>query len=147
MSGQSAALVINKDLDVSEWEMTGPDNKVKTEESCKAGKDAYHLQGIKMFARIEIDESRCKGCGLCTIACPAKLLKLNAETNDSGFTTATITALDKCVGCALCAGICPDIAIKVYSRQLNIFTGMDLLDRLRWKIKTGLTIEPPFVQR
>src|SRR6266496_6392286 len=121
MSGQIAALVISKDLDVSEWEMTGPGNKDKTEESCKAGKDSFRIQGIKTFARLEIDESRCKGCGLYTIACPIKLLKLNDETNDAGFTTTTIASLDKCAGCALCAGICPDIAIKVYSRQLNIF--------------------------
>jgi len=147
MSGQIAALVSNNNLDDSEWVMTGPDNKDKTEESCNAGKVVHLLKGIKMFARIEIDESRCKGCGLCTIACPIKLLKLHDEINDAGFATATITSLDKCAGCALCAGICPDIAIKVYSRQLNIFTGMDLLDRLYWKIKAGLPIEPPLVQQ
>jgi len=147
MSGQIAALVINKNLNDSEWVVTGPDYKDKTEESCNAGKAEYLLQGIKMFARIEIDESRCKGCGLCTIACPIKLLKLNEEINETGFTTSTITSLDKCVGCALCAGICPDIAIKVYSRQLNIFTGMDLLDRLYCKIKAGLPIEPPLDQQ
>lgn len=76
-----------------------------------------------MFARIEIDESRCKGCGLCTIACPRMLLKLSEETTSAGYTPATITYQDKCVGCALCAAMCPDIAIKVFSRQKNEFTG------------------------
>lgn len=76
-----------------------------------------------MFAQIEIDESRCKGCGLCTIACPRMLLKLCEELNVAGYPTATITSQDKCVGCALCAGMCPAIAIKVFSRQKNEYTG------------------------
>ena len=81
------------------------------------------MHGIKLFAQIEIDESRCKGCGLCTVSCPRMLLKLSDEINSSGFNYAVITSQSKCVGCALCAGICPDVAIKVYSRQKNKFTG------------------------
>jgi 2-oxoglutarate ferredoxin oxidoreductase subunit delta len=76
-----------------------------------------------MFARIEIDESRCKGCGLCTVACPRILLKLGEETNESGYVHPEMIAPEKCVGCALCAGMCPAIAIDVYSRQRNEFTG------------------------
>ncbi len=75
-----------------------------------------------MFARLEIDESRCKGCGLCTVTCPRMLLKLSDEINEGGFTPAEIMSPEKCVGCALCAGMCPDVAIKVFSRQRNEFT-------------------------
>jgi 2-oxoglutarate ferredoxin oxidoreductase subunit delta len=82
---------------------------------------------FKMFAQIEIDESRCKGCGLCTIGCPRKLLELEDDINDTRDAHAIITSQDKCVGCALCAGMCPDVAIKVYSCQINVFTGMHLL--------------------
>lgn len=66
------------------------------------------------MARIEIDELRCKGCGLCTIACPSKLIQLSEKINLQGFTPATITFQDKCTGCALCAEMCPDVAIDVY---------------------------------
>jgi 2-oxoglutarate ferredoxin oxidoreductase subunit delta len=116
---------------------------VKTDVWCDVGKDDNLFKELwmlkfKTFARIEIDESRCKGCGLCTITCPIKLLKLKDEINDAGHTPAVIESQDKCGGCALCAGICPDIAIKVYSRQMNIFTGMNLLDRLHRKNKTRL---------
>jgi 2-oxoglutarate ferredoxin oxidoreductase subunit delta len=76
-----------------------------------------------MFAQVEIDESRCKGCGLCTTACPRMLLKLGDESGDTGYTPAVILSQSKCVGCALCAGMCPDLAIKVFSRQKNEFTG------------------------
>jgi 2-oxoglutarate ferredoxin oxidoreductase subunit delta len=77
----------------------------------------------KLFARIEIDEEKCKGCGLCTVTCPRMLLKLGEESNDNGHTPAVIICQEKCVGCALCAGMCPAVAIDVYSRQKNEYTG------------------------
>lgn len=76
-----------------------------------------------MFALIEINPTRCKGCGLCTVACPRMLLILGDEKNENGYALAVITAQEKCVGCALCAGMCPTIAINVFSRQRNEFTG------------------------
>ncbi len=75
-----------------------------------------------MFARLDIDENICKGCGLCTVACPRTLLKLRDELSASGYTPAMITSQDKCTGCALCAGMCPAMAISVYSRKLNEYT-------------------------
>lgn len=75
-----------------------------------------------MLARLDIDENICKGCGLCTIACPRTLLKLSDEISASGYTPAMITSQEKCAGCALCAGMCPALAINVYSRKLNEFT-------------------------
>jgi 2-oxoglutarate ferredoxin oxidoreductase subunit delta len=77
-----------------------------------------------MLGKIEIDVCRCKGCGLCTIACPRMLLKLSDEsTCESGYASVSISSQDKCAGCALCAGMCPSIAISVYSRQKNDYTG------------------------
>ncbi len=76
-----------------------------------------------MFARIEIDRSRCKGCGLCTIACPRMLLDLDVPEDETVPATAVLLCQEKCVGCAQCAEMCPDLAISVYSRQKNEFTG------------------------
>ncbi len=64
--------------------------------------------------RIEIDEARCKGCGLCTVACPAKLLVLSERINLQGYTPAEMTDQTKCSGCKLCAEMCPDVAIAVF---------------------------------
>lgn len=64
--------------------------------------------------RIEIDELKCKGCGLCTIACPGKLIRLSDKINLQGYTPATIADQDRCTGCALCAEMCPDVAIDVF---------------------------------
>lgn len=66
------------------------------------------------MARIEIDINRCKGCGLCTIACPRNLIILSDTINALGYTPATMTDQDQCTGCTLCAEICPDVAITVF---------------------------------
>ncbi len=64
--------------------------------------------------KIVIDEARCKGCGLCTIACPRKLVKMSDAPNSLGYNVAIFTEPEKCTGCALCAEMCPDVAITVY---------------------------------
>jgi 2-oxoglutarate ferredoxin oxidoreductase subunit delta len=66
------------------------------------------------MGRIEIDETRCKGCGLCTTACHLKLIALSTEINALGFTPAVATNPERCTGCALCAELCPDVAITVF---------------------------------
>ena len=63
---------------------------------------------------VTINETRCKGCGLCTIACPKKLVTMSNEQNSLGYTVAVIADPDKCTGCALCAAMCPDVAICVF---------------------------------
>jgi len=63
---------------------------------------------------IKIDESRCKGCGLCTTACPKKLVTLSDTPNSLGLNMAVFSDPDKCTGCALCAEMCPDVAICVF---------------------------------
>lgn len=69
--------------------------------------------------RIVIDEARCKGCALCTIACPRNLIALSDKLNKLGYLPAVITAenLEKCTSCALCAQMCPDVAITVWRER------------------------------
>ncbi|HEY3308431.1 MAG TPA: ferredoxin family protein [Desulfuromonadaceae bacterium] len=63
---------------------------------------------------INIDEARCKGCGLCTIACSRKFVTLSETPNSMGYTVAVFSEPEKCTGCALCAEMCPDVAITVF---------------------------------
>jgi 2-oxoglutarate ferredoxin oxidoreductase subunit delta len=63
---------------------------------------------------IKIDEARCKGCGLCTTACPKKLVTLSDTPNSLGLNMAVFTDQEKCTGCSLCAEMCPDVAICVF---------------------------------
>ena len=68
--------------------------------------------------KIVIDEMRCKGCGLCTIACSRKLVTLSDAPNSLGYTVALFDGEVRCTGCALCAEMCPDVAITVFKEQL-----------------------------
>lgn len=66
------------------------------------------------MAKITIFENACKGCGLCTFACPKKILALSTvHSNDKGYFIVEVTDKDKCIGCAACAITCPDCAIEV----------------------------------
>ncbi|RLB06717.1 MAG: 4Fe-4S ferredoxin [Deltaproteobacteria bacterium] len=68
---------------------------------------------------IVIDQSLCKGCGLCIDVCPKGLIATAKELNIKGYYPAEFKGgqgdnPDGCTGCALCALVCPEIAIEVY---------------------------------
>ncbi len=66
--------------------------------------------------RVVIDEMRCKGCTLCTTACPQHVLVMdNEHLTSRGYHPATYLAAEaRCTGCGLCAVMCPDVCITVY---------------------------------
>ena len=67
-----------------------------------------------MVNKVTIDETVCKGCALCTVTCPRKILQLDAgRLNAKGYHPATMTEQEKCTACAMCAIMCPDSAITV----------------------------------
>jgi 2-oxoglutarate ferredoxin oxidoreductase subunit delta len=63
--------------------------------------------------KVYIQEDACKGCGLCVIPCPKKILRLSDRLNARGYHPAECVDMDACIGCALCARMCPDCAITV----------------------------------
>lgn len=66
------------------------------------------------MAKVIVDENICKGCGLCTTACPKKIMELATDRlNAKGYNPAQVTDMDKCIGCAMCGTMCPDSAITV----------------------------------
>lgn len=56
---------------------------------------------------IEIYESWCKRCGICSAFCPAGVL-VQDESGRVG-----VQSPDRCTGCQLCELRCPDFAIHV----------------------------------
>jgi len=66
------------------------------------------------MAKITFKENLCKGCGMCVMACPKKILELDkTRLNVKGYHPAVITDQEKCIGCTSCAIMCPDVVITV----------------------------------
>lgn len=66
------------------------------------------------MSRIIVDESYCKGCGLCVQACPQDIVALDTtRINAKGYHPAYLTDESKCTACMSCATMCPDVAITV----------------------------------
>lgn len=65
------------------------------------------------MSKVTFDVNRCKGCGLCVLACPKKLISLSQEINAKGYNPAMMTDQNACIACAFCATMCPDAVITV----------------------------------
>ncbi|MBQ1955335.1 MAG: 4Fe-4S binding protein [Clostridia bacterium] len=64
--------------------------------------------------KVTINEERCRGCELCTTACPKNIIALSkTKLNAAGYHPAEITDQSICIACAMCARMCPHVAITV----------------------------------
>lgn len=67
-----------------------------------------------MMGKIDIDRERCKGCQLCLITCPKKMIRLAEDFNEKGYHFVFFENSGECTSCTMCGKICPDMAIEVY---------------------------------
>jgi 2-oxoglutarate ferredoxin oxidoreductase subunit delta len=69
------------------------------------------------FHPLEIEDDRCKGCGLCVDVCPKHSLDLDRSiVNRLGYHPVRLVDEPSCTSCALCARICPDTVFTVFAR-------------------------------
>jgi len=68
----------------------------------------------KIRGTIVVDIEKCKGCELCVVACPSKVIRLADDVNGKGYHYAYMENPDACTGCVNCALVCPDSVITVY---------------------------------
>ncbi len=64
-----------------------------------------------------INESLCKGCGMCIARCPLKILAYADHLTPKGVHPASIIDEAKCTSCAICARSCPDVAIEIFKEE------------------------------
>jgi 2-oxoglutarate ferredoxin oxidoreductase subunit delta len=69
---------------------------------------------------IVVDVEKCKGCELCVVSCPTKVIRLVHEVNSKGYHFAYMEIPDACTGCGNCALVCPDSVITVYKYKPEI---------------------------
>jgi 2-oxoglutarate ferredoxin oxidoreductase subunit delta len=77
----------------------------------------YFITMAKIKGTVVVDTERCKGCNLCVVACPSKVLTLSKQVNGKGYSYCTMANPDDCVGCASCALVCPDSCLTVYRQK------------------------------
>ena len=65
----------------------------------------------KFRGAIVVDTEHCKGCSLCVVACPTKVIELNPDVNGKGYHYAYMKNPEACIGCASCGLVCPDSVI------------------------------------
>ena len=70
------------------------------------------------MAEINIDKSRCTGCGLCVDFCPVEVFDL-IEINQNGTTQKVARAAreEDCWACDTCVGQCPTNAIQIVETE------------------------------
>ncbi len=64
------------------------------------------LRYLKNVVTLELNQSKCNGCGLCTEVCPQQVFTLNEKVS-------SITDRDACLECGACARNCAPGAISV----------------------------------
>ena len=66
-----------------------------------------------MAYRLEIDQNRCKGCGLCVSVCPKNVLEISSNVNSNGYFAVFLAHPEDCIFCAMCCEMCPDVALTI----------------------------------
>jgi len=67
-----------------------------------------------MATQIIVDETYCKGCGLCVDVCPESIMELDTnKLTAKGYHPAVLVDPSKCKTCLQCAQMCPDVAITI----------------------------------
>ncbi|MFC1914243.1 4Fe-4S dicluster domain-containing protein [Chloroflexota bacterium] len=69
------------------------------------------LRRLSPLGKVELDSSRCTGCGLCAVECPTGALVISSGEEADAFKL--IFKHGNCVACGLCVEICPEKCLRM----------------------------------
>ena len=75
------------------------------------------LRQISPLGKVELDSSRCTGCGLCSVECPTEALVILSNEETDSFRL--VFKHGSCVACGLCVEICPEKCLHM-ERSLEL---------------------------
>jgi ferredoxin len=98
------------------------------------------IQAIKMFDIrnaivssnwiMEINLSKCKGCGTCVEVCPVNAIDISCEEEGDQKRKQAVLEKTLCLGCGVCYSACRLGAISMKSREQEILVPETIFDRI-----------------
>ncbi|MFH0942486.1 MAG: 4Fe-4S binding protein, partial [Chloroflexota bacterium] len=69
------------------------------------------LNRLSPLGKVELDSSKCTGCGLCALECPTGALTVSPVDEKDSFRL--LFKHGKCVACNRCVEICPEKGLNM----------------------------------
>jgi len=69
------------------------------------------LSGIVPFGMLELEGSKCTGCGLCAADCPTGALTVSSSGGTEAYQL--LFRHEACVACSRCVGVCPEECLRL----------------------------------
>ncbi|MFC1990922.1 4Fe-4S dicluster domain-containing protein [Chloroflexota bacterium] len=69
------------------------------------------FQRLSPLGNVDLDSSRCTGCGLCAGECPTEALMISS--NEETYAFQLLFRYDHCVACGSCVEICPEKCLRM----------------------------------